>query len=159
MKNLFSLKNLLSLELILCSNIILGGEAVPYLHQILRTNGSLRPPQYFERHNMPFYGIVLGLFNGLKFGAVSAITDYFKPWDNTTHLAIKIGINLVINAVFGDLACDANQNLLSSGQDLALVVFGTLCVMDATNFVIENVVASCLDNPDCIELADMQIIE
>ncbi len=144
------MKNLLLLSTILGSNMVLGGVAgfggfgaSPDTSQ----NGLLSAvAAMLVKVGMPFCGIGLGFFNGLKFTAVSAITDYFKPEDNT---AIKAGVNLGIDVISGVLAY-ANTNPI-----LGVGVFGTLFVMDAINFGIE----SYFDSPDCTELANIEINE
>ena len=142
------MKNLLSLPPILGSNMVLGGAAGLYWVFKLAE----KKPAFDELIRV-FFGIPVGFFNGLKFEAISAITDYFKPGDNT---AIKAVVNLGIDVISGVLAyanitsLDLNINPILLG----IGVFGTLFVMDATNFVIE----SYMENPECVELADNLIL-
>jgi hypothetical protein len=136
------MKNLLSLPPILGSNIILGGAAG--LYGVVRLS---EKPDFEEVIRMPFCGVGLGFINGLKFEAISAITDYFKPRDNT---AIKAVVNLGIDVISGVLA----YALATDNIALGAGVFGTLFVMDTINFVIE----SYMENPECVELANNLIL-
>ena len=129
------MKNLLLVPLILSSNMILGATAGFYA-------ATSNPISIFS---MCFGGIGLGFINGLKFEIVSAITDYFKPEDNT---AIKVGVNLGIDVISGGYALAANN------IDVGAKVFGILFVMDVINFGIE----SYIDNSECTELSNIQVI-
>lgn len=135
-------KKLFSISYIIGSNTLVG--AISGFCRFKQDKAENHIVGIINAFFIPIYGGLLGFINGLKFEAVSVITDYFQPEDSTiTKVGVNLGINLAVSSLGYTLT--ANNIVLGGG------LFATLCVMDVINYGIE----SYIDNQDCIEVTNI----